>query len=311
MNEFALIEALKRKIPCSPQVPVGMGDDAAVLNVSKDKQLVVSTDAIVENVDFRIKELPPAKVGRKSLAINLSDMAAMGAKPTAFVITIGKPSYMSSQWLMRFYNGLLAIAKEYDVHCIGGDFSKSKEFFASITILGEVSSHQTVIRSGAMVGDWIAVTGALGGSLLRHHYDFTPRVHEGIYLAENFTPTAMIDISDGLCQDLGHILKASGVGACLDLAEIPISKGSMKMSSGNREKALKRALSDGEDFELLFTLPPWQKVMLERSWKKKFPKVPLTWIGRVEGKKPQIRWLRDGKQVMGPGLLRKGYVHFK
>jgi len=178
MDEFSFIEYLKKKIRSSGRVSLGIGDDAAVLNVGKGKKLVVSTDVIVENVDFKIKTLSPEKIGRKALAINLSDLAAMGASPMAFVVTIGKPKYISAAWLKRFYNGLLKLAKQYDVACVGGDFSKSAEFFASVTILGEALPRKIVKRSGAKPGDWIAVMGALGGSLLRHHYDFTPRVRE-------------------------------------------------------------------------------------------------------------------------------------
>jgi len=295
-----------------------------VLNVAKDKQLVISTDVIVEDVDFRIKKgvshhfrekvtdpfLRPEQVGRKALAVNLSDIAAMGATPTAFVISIGKPCYVTDAWLKRFYVGLLALAKQYNVACIGGDFSKSKEFFASVTILGEMSQGQVVKRSGAMAGDWIAVTGSLGGSILRHHYDFTPRVQEGRFLAEHFTPSAMIDVSDGLVQDLSHILKASKVGASLDLEKIRVSSEAKRLAQGNCRKALGRALSDGEDFELLFTVSPRHKRMLEKNWTKKFPKVPLSWIGRICGKTSRIAWRRDGKKVAAPKLAQKGFSHF-
>jgi thiamine-monophosphate kinase len=193
---------------------------------------------------------------------------------------------------------------------VGGDFSGSKEFFASVTIFGEVSPHHLVKRSGATQGDWIAVTGALGGSILKHHYDFTPRIQESLFLASHITPTAMIDISDGLVQDLSHILKASGAGAILDLDHIPVSQDARKLSRGSKEKALERALSDGEDFELLFTVPPWQKMMLEKSWAKQFPKVLLTWIGKIEGKGPKISWRRNGEKVLLPKLARKGFSHF-
>jgi thiamine-monophosphate kinase len=310
MDEFSFIEYLKRKIPGSKRATVGIGDDAAVLNIGKGKQLVVSTDVIVENVDFKIKALSPEKIGRKALAVNLSDLAAMGATPKAFVVTIGKPKYISTAWLKRFYNGLLALAKQYDVECIGGDFSKAREFFASVTILGEAKPHQVITRAGAKPGDWIAVTGSLGGSRLRKHYDFTPRVREGLFLTKQIAPTAMIDVSDGLVQDLSHILTASGVGAVLDLDRIPVSSDAKKMAKGNGCKASARALSDGEDFELLFTVPPSKKMMLEKIWKKRFPEVPLTWIGGVEGGKPVIRWVRSGKKSAPPKLVRKGFTHF-
>ena len=334
MNEFAFIEYLRKKIPLAGRVRVGIGDDAAVLDVNKDMQLVVSTDVIVENVDFTVRHpraggdpesgfpikafgndklssvLSPEMIGRKALAVNLSDIAAMGASPTAFVISVGKPAYISTTWLKRFYNGLLALAKQYNVSCAGGDFSRSKEFFASVTIFGEVSPQQLTKRSGAKPGDWIGVTGALGGSFLRHHYDFTPRVREASFLAEHCAPTAMIDISDGFVQDLTHILKASRTGAVLDLDRIPVSLDAVKMSSGNKGKALLRALSDGEDFELLFTVPLRKKMMLERIWTKQFAKVPLTWIGKIEGNTPRISWCRDGKKFSPPQLQRKGFSHF-
>jgi len=310
MNEFSFIEYLKKKIRSTGRVCVGIGDDAAVLSVDKEKRLVVSTDVIVENVDFKLKTMSPERIGRKALAVNLSDIAAMGAMPTAFVISIGKPAHITTSWLKRFYNGLLVLAKQYDIPCIGGDFSRSKEFFASITIFGEISPHQLVKRSGAKSGDWIAVTGSLGGSLLRHHYDFTPRIQEGSLLARCVAPSAMIDISDGLVQDLSHILEASKVGAALDLEKIPISLDAKKMCFGNKAKALSRALSDGEDFELLFTVSSQKKKILENVWKKKFPKVPLTWIGKIDGEKPMIHWRCHGKTTRAPRLSQKGFSHF-
>ncbi len=310
MTEFSFIEYLKKRISRRGRVCVGIGDDAAVLDVAADKQLVVSTDVIVENVDFEIRGLSPEKIGRKALAVNLSDMAAMGATPTAFVISVGKPASINSAWLKRFYDGLLKLARQYDVACVGGDFSRSKEFFASVTIFGEVFPFQLTQRSGAKAGDWIAVTGALGGGLRRHHYDFTPRIRESLFLVEHFTPTAMIDVSDGLAQDLAHILKASKVGAVLDLDKIPVSPDAVKLCSGVNAEALRRALSDGEDFELLFTVASWRRGMLETAWRKKFPKVSLSWIGKVEGAVPKIQWHRNGKSVSAPPLAHQGFSHF-
>ena len=310
MDEFAFVEYLKKRISKTDSVYLGIGDDAAVLSIGKGKQLVVSTDVIVENVDFKMKALSPEKIGRKALAINLSDMAAMGALSTAFVVTVGKPSHISTLWLKRFYNGLLKLAKQYGVVCAGGDFSKSKEFFASVTISGEVLPHLIAKRSGAAQGDWIGVTGSLGGSLLRHHYDFAPRVCEGRFLAAEGFVSSMIDISDGLVQDLSHILKASKVGAVLDLDKIPVSSDAKKMERGDFLKALERALSDGEDFELLFTVSSRKKAMLEKRWKKKFPKVPLAWIGKIQGSKPVIHWTRNGVSVKAPKFSKKGYKHF-
>ena len=310
MSEFSFIERLKKQVKSSSLIPLGIGDDAAVLNVTKGKQLVVATDAIVENVDFRMKDLAPEKIGRKALAINLSDIAAMGAKPTAFVIAIGKPVSVTTAWLFRFYDGLLKLAREHSVYCVGGDISRSREFFASITILGEVAKGKAVKRSGALGGDWIAVTGVLGGSLLRHHHDFTPRLREADFLARGRFATAMIDISDGLAQDLSHILKASKVGARLDLDRVPVSREARKKAHGHEDKALERALCDGEDFELLFTVRPQHKKKLERVWKKRFPRVPLSWIGRIEEGARRILWSHQGKEIPASQFARKGFTHF-
>ncbi len=310
MNEFSFIEYLRKRASNIGRVPLGIGDDAAVLDVAKDKQLVVATDVIVESVDFKISELSPEKIGRKALAVNLSDIAAMGATPKAFVISVGKPPHVSVAWLKRFYNGLFSLSKQFDVSCVGGDFSSSKEFFASVTIFGEARPFQIVKRSGAKKGDWIAVTGALGGSILRRHCDFIPRVMEGLFLSEHFTPTAMIDISDGLVQDLTHVLRSSKAGVVLDLDRIPVSLDSIKLNAGNKTKALISALSDGEDFELLFTVPAWQKANLTREWKKKFPKVQLSWIGTIIGASRKISWRRNGKPISSPKLPRQGFSHF-
>ncbi|MFH0985236.1 MAG: thiamine-phosphate kinase [Candidatus Omnitrophota bacterium] len=310
MDEFSFIEYLRKKATRSSRVLIGIGDDAAVLSVAKNKRLIVSSDVIVENVDFKLKTLSPEKIGRKALAVNLSDMAAMGALPTSFVINIGKPSYVTTLWLKRFYKGLFALAKQFGVVCVGGDFSKSKEFFASVTIFGEASPDRIVKRSGAKPGDWIAVTGALGGSLLRHHHEFTPRVREGLFLAQNARLGAMIDISDGLVQDLFHILKSSKVGAVLDLDGIPVSHDAKTMSCGHEAKALRRALSDGEDFEILFTVTNANRMKIQRQWRKKFPGTPLSWIGRIEKGTPGISWRRNGKPAAGLELSQKGFSHF-
>lgn len=310
MDEFTFIERLKKRVPISSRVPLGIGDDAALLNIAKGRQLAVSTDAIVENVDFRMKALSPEKIGRKALAINLSDLAAMGAVPLACVVTIGKPVSVTPAWLFRFYDGFLRLARQYGVVCAGGDFSRSKEFFANVTILGEIQKGKARTRSGAIGGEWIAVTGTLGGSLRRHHYNFTPRLREGDFLAQNNFATAMIDVSDGLVQDLSHILKKSKVGARLELGEIPVSRDARVMAAFDKARALERALTDGEDFELLFTVRPHDKERLGKAWSKLFPKVPLSWIGRIEGKVSKIHWCLKGKTVPAPRLKNKGFAHF-
>lgn len=286
-----------------------MGEDAALISKRKEKTLV-STDSLVEGIDFNYGKLSPENVGRKALAMNLSDIAAMGGRPQTFLISLGIPKPLSENWILRFYDGVVKIAKKFKVKCAGGDISQARQFFASLTILGSAPPQGRVVRrSGAQAGNLIGVTGRLGGSILRHHYDFEPRIYEGQLLARKGV-TAMIDISDGLLQDLEHLLKASGKGAEIDLKQIPVSKDASQMAHHDKEKAVDRALSDGEDFELLFTISPSKKRELEQAWSRNFPRVSLSWIGRVTKEKSRIKWFYHSRPVSAPPLKRKGYSHF-
>ena len=309
-SEFALIELLRKKIPRKMQGSFGIGDDAAVLPGSAGEKLLFTTDVLVEGVDFIRGKTRARLVGRKALAVNLSDIAAMGATPHAFVISLGIPRKLSEKWILKFYGGMIALAKKYKVLCVGGDISRSRQFFASMAMIGRTRPGEVVTRGGARPGDLIAVTGRLGGSILGRHLRFEPRIPEARFLAARFHPTAMMDLSDGLWQDLGHILKGSGVGAKLALDKIPVSRDAFKLARGNSGAALRHALTDGEDFELLFTLPVVKKESLERAWKLRFPRLPLSWIGRIVAGAGPISCLRKGKPTAPPRLAKKGYSHF-
>ncbi len=319
ISESALIEQLKKNIPLALQGKIGIGDDAGVLTPPAGESLVWTTDAMVEGIDFLGDDFPknrrrpgcltPQQAGRKALAINLSDLAAMGAKPLGFVISLGIPKNMSARWIHEFYDGLIPLAKKYRVACLGGDLTRASEFFVSIALAGSARESELVQRKRARPGDWIAVTGALGGSILKYHAAFVPRLTESRFLVENFKPTAMIDISDGLLQDLGHILKCSGVGAVLEMGEVPISPDAVQLAGRDPMKALERACTDGEDFELLWTVPARFKPKLEKAWNKKFPRVPLNWIGKIE-KQSGIRWTMKGRPVPAPKFKKSGYQHF-
>lgn len=309
-NEFDLIDWIRREAPALSK-GLGIGDDAAVIALeSGGRDLVVTTDAIVEDVDFIRKKMPAALAGRKALAVNLSDLAAMGARPDSFVVTLGVPGDMKTAWVKDFCRGIFTLARKHKAACVGGDISRSRVFFCSITLLGRVKKGREVKRSGAKAGDAIYVTGSLGGSILGHHAEFEPRVLEGLYLADFVRPTAMMDVSDGLAQDLGHLLKASSVRAALELDRIPVSSDAQKLSKGRAEDALVRALSDGEDFELLFTVKKAAVKKLEGSWRKKFPRTQLTRIGTLMNGKPSIVWTRGGKRETSFRLAQKGYQHF-
>jgi thiamine-monophosphate kinase len=263
----------------------------------------------VEDVDFRYGKAKPEEVGHKALGINLSDLAAMGAKPVAYLITLGIPRRFPATWVARFYDGLNLLARRYRVTCLGGDLSEAKQWTASVTILGRCEK-DPISRQGARPGDILYVTGSLGGAIRRHHLCFQPRVEQGLFLSSKIKPRAMIDISDGLVQDLGHILSQSKVGAELRLDQIPISKDAFQMARGNQEKAVRRALTDGEDFELLFSIPAHKQKRLETGWRKQFPRVRLRAIGSIR-KTPGIRWFNQNKPVKSPVAGHPGYEHFR
>lgn len=309
ISEFELIEWIRRRAP-APREGLGIGDDAAVIKVRPEYELAVTTDAVVENIDFVRGQIPPALAGRKALAVNLSDAAAMGARPRSFVMTLGIPGDMKLPWIKSFCEGAFALARKYGTACVGGDLSKSGSFFASITLMAEVKKGREIRRSSARPGDWIYVTGELGGSILGRHASFEPRISEALFLAERFRPSAMLDVSDGLVQDLEHLLKSSGAGAVLDLEKIPVSRAAKTLAEKNPDKALAHALSDGEDFELLMTFSPAMAAKLEPAWKKKFPRVRLTKIGRVEKGRGAARFARSGRIDAGFRLAQKGYRHF-
>lgn len=318
-SEFGLIKKIKSWIPRGLQGEIPIGDDAAVLSFPPGKRIVFTSDAIVEGVDFYARPSERKKtgygtayeIGRKALAVNLSDIAAMGARPEACVISLGIPQDFQESWIREFYRGFVDLAREFEVKCCGGDISRAKLFFASIALYGSAFRHQVLSRAGARPGDWIAVTGSLGGSLKRKHFLFQPRIRESGFLAEKFKPSAMVDISDGLVQDLEHILKASGAGAVLEALRVPISSDAVKLSGGDPLKSFQRACSDGEDFELLFTMRESKMKTLSSAWQKRFPKVPLSWIGRITAQGcGKVKWTLNGKPASKLFRGEKGFQHF-
>jgi thiamine-monophosphate kinase len=309
MNEFELIARLTRALPTNDSVMVGAGDDCAVLELGlPDRLLLFKTDAVVEGVHFT-GETPPERVGHKALARCLSDIAAMAGTPTAAVITIGLPRKFQPERVERIYAGLNALAKTQGVAVVGGETTTNPDrVLISVALIGFVPRGRLLLRSGAKVGDAIFVTGELGGSLAGRHLEFEPRLAEARWLAEHFSLHALMDVSDGLAGDLRHILHASRVGAELLKSAIPISRAAREISKrGDAAKpAFVAALTDGEDFELLFTVASKSAVPLLDAWKEQFPKLKLTCIGKIVGG-GGIR-LRDPSGVRP--LTAHGYVHF-
>ena len=309
MNEWDLIARIAPTLPRNDSVIVATGDDCAVLDLGAPKYLLFKTDAVVEGIHF-VKGTPPEKIGRKALARCLSDVAAMAGKPNSALITLALTKDFEPTFVDGIYAGLNTLAAQYDVAIVGGETSTNPAgVLISIALLGTVEKGRCVLRSGAKQGDAIFVTGELGGSIRGRHFDFEPRIKEGFWLREHFNVHAMIDLSDGLASDLRHILKASQAGAELLSTSIPISRDA-KLASRMESSAkppLLSALTDGEDFELLFTLSSKDAVPLVDAWKNEFPDLRLTCIGKITAE-PGLR-IRDKQGVRS--LNVHGYTHFE
>ena len=272
LGEFGLIGRIADRITPSAGIRIGIGDDAAAVAPDPDTVSLLTTDMLLEGVHFDLSFCTPENLGWKSLAVNLSDIAAMGGKPRYCLLSLAVPRGVPVSFIDGFIAGLLACAAEFGVTLIGGDTCSSRSgLVVSLTVMGEQRPERVVPRSGARPGDLIVVTGTIGDSALGlrqlmaghrdgrailRHLKPSPRVREGLALAEEKLPTAMIDISDGLLADLGHILKRSAVGAHLELARLPLSPEVAAHVAGEAEDPYQLPLSGGEDYELLFTIPP-------------------------------------------------------
>lgn len=245
IGEFGLIERFRRQIKTDSSVIAGSGDDCAVLEFDRKSYQLFTCDMIVENTDFTLKD-DPYLIGRKAIAVSLSDIAACAGIPRHCAASLGIPKKRSLYDVDKIARGLFDLARAYGVNVVGGDISAARELTIDVSMLGLVEKKNLVLRNGAKTGDVIFVTGSLGGSIFGKHLKFTPRIKEARFLVNNFKVSSMIDISDGLIQDLGHVLRGSKAGAVIYEEALPVSKDARNLSD---------ALYMGEDFELLFTLP--------------------------------------------------------
>ncbi len=309
MDELELIRRLTRSLPGNNSVVTGAGDDCAVLDLGiPDRLVLFKTDAVVEGVHFT-REAPPEKVGHKALARCLSDIAAMAGTPTAAVITLALPKEFDLKFIESVYEGLNALASRYQVAIVGGETTTNPErILISVAMIGTVSKDKCLRREGSRIGDAIFVSGCLGGSIAGRHLEFEPRLAEARWLADHCAVHALIDLSDGLASDLRHLLEPAGLGAELLKTAIPISRVAKLQARGesSAKPPLLAALTDGEDFELLFTVASRDAVPLLDAWKKQFPELPLSCIGKITPE-PGVR-LRDKDSVMP--MPAHGYVHF-
>ncbi|GMR04160.1 MAG: thiamine-phosphate kinase [Thermodesulfobacteriota bacterium] len=306
----------------------GIGDDAAVAAQRPANVLLATTDVLIEGVHFQSSYTPARLLGRKALAISLSDIAAMGGDPTFFLVSLGLPPDTTEDFLKDFYRGIDEEAKKFRAVLAGGNISRSKTVFISLTLSGSMSGKEVIYREGAKVGDDIHVTGTLGDSALglkvlkehgagvlkkgpfkgaaKKHLDPTPRMEAGKAIAKKRLATAMIDISDGLVLDLERLAEASRIGALVDSKAIPMSADLKRYGRPWKGKALKLALSGGEDYELLFTARPEKKGAIEKTAKRLG--LPITRIGKVIARSKGVTVMDEkGRPVK---TTRPGFVHF-
>ena len=304
LSETELIQRLTQDLPADSSVLTGPGDDCAVLDWSGSK-LLFKTDAIVEGIHFE-RDTPPEAIGRKALARALSDIAAMAGTPTHALITLGVHAEMEPSLIEAVYQGLRDCAREHHVNIVGGETTSLSQLTLSISLIGKAS--KPILRTGSAVGDAIFVSGELGGSLAGHHLNFTPRLKEARWLSDQDIVHAMIDLSDGLATDLRHLL-SDQTGAELLTRALPIRRAAKERARDNPsgKTALLAALTDGEDYELLFTVSSKDAVPLLDGWKSAFPETQLHCIGKITDQ-PGIA-LRDDKGVKP--LTLHGYDHLE
>lgn len=293
LGEFGLIERFKKQIKTDATVIKGTGDDCAVLRFDRKRYQLFTCDMIIENEDFTLKD-SPFLIGRKSVAVCVSDIASCAGLPRYCLVALGLPKNTSVEFVDKLLKGMLSVTKEYNINLVGGDLSRARQLTIDVSMLGIVEKKNLVLRSGAKIGDIIFVTGALGGSILGRHFRFIPRIREARFLVKNFKVNSMIDISDGLAQDLGHILKESGRGAIIYEDLVPVSRQARNFND---------ALYMGEDFELIFTMPRNEtKRLLARSKNNFNP------IGEITDKRLGLRLVdKRGKEKI---ILPRGFRHF-
>ena len=307
--ELDFVAGLLARIPPDPRLEVPPGDDAAVLRPTAGRRTVVTVDMLMEGVDFILgPDCPPRIVGRKALAVNLSDLAAMAARPEAAVVAVSLPHRHGDALGRGLLDGILELAAEHGVTLAGGDTNSwDGPLVISVTVIGSVPPGRAWRRDGAMPGDLLVVSGTCGGSLLARHLAVTPRCHEALAIAERFTVHAAIDVSDGLSLDVARLMQASGTAAVLDLTAIPIHPDAVVMAAqpGDGRSPLDHALADGEDFELVLALPPEEARRLVAE-APTMVGTPFTIIGEVVSGSGLAARAADG--TVAP-LEPRGYIH--
>jgi thiamine-monophosphate kinase len=291
LGEDRLLDQLLPRLPVSKSVVARAGDDCAVVKRPVGRNfLVLKTDCIVEGVHFT-PEANALEIGWKAMMRPLSDFAATSALPQFALITLIAPKETDGRWVNKLYWGLRKAAARFKVNIVGGEMSSTLgPVVISVSVVGFVEKDRWVSRRDGKVGDDLFVTGRLGGAIKRKHLQFVPRIAESRWLTKNFSIHAMMDLSDGLGVDLPRLARASKVGFTIEMESLPLNRG-VKIND---------AISEGEDYELLFAISPRDSARLQKSWRKKFPKVQLTRIGFL-----------NPHSALRNSQLKGGYVHFQ
>jgi thiamine-monophosphate kinase len=331
LGEFDLIARLTGALgPHGPGVVLGVGDDTAVLRIKKDRVLLATCDVQIEGIHFTRDAFSPRQIGRRVAAVNLSDIAAMGGTPTFAIVSLAVPAQTDPDLLDGVYEGLNSALREWGAEIVGGNTSELPERIAiDVTLLGDVPEDKVLTRAGAKSGDLLCVTGFLGASAaglallardrlpnlddvsrtaaMGAHLEPTPRVEEGRFLGSTGKVTACIDISDGLYGDASHIAVESGVTVCIDADRIPIAEAARGVAASVGADALQLALCGGEDYELLFTVPPAAADDLFAELAK-VTNTRSTVIGGIKKGSAEVKVTQKGRPVP---IAAGGFDHFK
>ena len=305
IGEIELIKHLSEGLTHGPEVSQSIGDDCAVVDIcsSADSDHLLTSDPVIQGVHFDA-DTDREQVGRKAIGRVLSDIAAMGGRPAWALINVVAPASTAAADIDLIYRGMTSMADSCGLSIIGGDLAQGPTLEIHVFAIGSVPKGKAVLRSGACAGDIIFVTGSLGGSSFGKHLSFTPRLNEGLLLSD--WATSMIDITDGLSTDLLHITEQSEVGAVIKLEGLPISDAAKNSSDSISD--IEHALHDGEDFELLFTIPESDTLDFIKAWNDSFL-ATCTEIGVVSEHKGKIEYIdSNGKSL---NIKQNGYEHFK
>ena len=327
IGEFAFINRFESKFDqMIKDSDMGIGDDCAVVSINETQNHVITTDLLIEDIHFLKTEISPFELGYKSLAVNLSDIAAMGAKPLYSFLSIGIPTNTDIDYLDRFMEGYHKLSQKYNVPLMGGDTTKSPDkIVINVAVIGISEKENTHLRSMACSGDLVCVTDNLGDSaaglnillnkieqtsvhkkLIKQHHLPEPNILEGMWLAKHKQVHAMMDISDGISSDLKHILKASQKSADIHLDKLPISNELNSIAKKENWNAQEIAASGGEDYKLLFTVDAEGFDKLNADFEKEFNK-PLYLIGEINEGRSEISWFKNKQKL---AISKMGFDHF-